>query len=346
MHLRPVRRGDRSGCPGGGGVDRAGRRPGGRARLRAEAMAAELAQHAHQRRGWSRAGAASLGTRGAERWATRWGVSPGPWVTSVARRDGRLTDRAGAVGSGGRPPAGAQRPGPGRGRGLGHDGRRARRESHAGARDVHAEADRARAGRGGDRPRRAGGRQHKAVAAALGRRPGDSRWWCSIGRATRSSSPRSGAAGRGSGSSATATCRPGVAVATGDAGVDMCIGIGGSTEGILTAAALRCLGGEMQARFWPVSRHQVELVKAAGIEDIEARLTTQRHGGRGVLFAATAVTAGRFLKAVDVRPMASARETLVLCSRCQRSLKIQTIHRSEQRGAPGAPGAQMTGGTS
>ena len=67
----------------------------------------------------------------------------------------------------------------------------------------------------------------------------------------------------------------GLAVASGDAGVDMYIGIGGSTEGILTAAALRCLGGEMQARFWPVSRHQVELVTAAGIEDIEARLTSR-----------------------------------------------------------------------
>jgi fructose-1,6-bisphosphatase II len=61
----------------------------------------------------------------------------------------------------------------------------------------------------------------------------------------------------------------GIAVAAADTGVDMYIGIGGSTEGILTAAALRCLGGEMQARFWPVSRHQLELLKEAGIHDVE-----------------------------------------------------------------------------
>ena len=113
----------------------------------------------------------------------------------------------------------------------------------------------------------------------------------------------------------------GLAVASGDAGVDMYIGIGGSTEGIMTAAALRCLGGEMQARFWPVSRHQVEMVKAAGIEDIEARLTTGDMAGDGVLFSATAVTGARFLRAVDYRSDGVFTETLVLCSRCQRSAK-------------------------
>jgi fructose-1,6-bisphosphatase/sedoheptulose 1,7-bisphosphatase-like protein len=119
----------------------------------------------------------------------------------------------------------------------------------------------------------------------------------------------------------------GLAVATGDSGVDMYIGIGGSTEGILTAAALRCLGGEMQARFWPVSRHQLELVKAAGIEDIEMRLTTKDMAGDGVLCVATAVTGGRFLRALQVRPDGVQTETMVLCSRCRAVRKIRTIHR-------------------
>ena len=124
----------------------------------------------------------------------------------------------------------------------------------------------------------------------------------------------------------------GLAVASGDAGVDMYIGIGGSTEGILAAAALRCLGGEIQARFWPVSRHQVELVKSAGIEDIETRLSTSDMAGDGVLFSATAVTGGRFLKAVNYRPDGIHTETLVLCSRCRGVRKIKTIHRSQNRG--------------
>lgn len=126
----------------------------------------------------------------------------------------------------------------------------------------------------------------------------------------------------------------GIAVASGDAGVDMYIGIGGSTEGILTAAALRCLGAEMQARFWPVSRRQLELVKAAGIEDIEARLTARDMAGDGVSCSITAVTGGRFLKAVDFGSDGIRTETLVLCSRCHAVRKIATIHRSPNGGPP------------
>jgi fructose-1,6-bisphosphatase II len=123
-----------------------------------------------------------------------------------------------------------------------------------------------------------------------------------------------------------------IAVATRDASVDMYIGIGGSTEGILTAAALRSLGGEIQARFWPVSRHQVEQAKALGIEDIEAKLTTADMAGEGVLMVATAVTGGRFLRAVDFRPDGTRTETIVLCSACHAVRKIMTIHRSSNEG--------------
>jgi len=124
----------------------------------------------------------------------------------------------------------------------------------------------------------------------------------------------------------------GLAVASGDAGVDLYIGIGGSTEGILAAAALQSLGGEMQARFWPVSRHQVDLVKNAGIDDIETLLSTDDMAAEGVLFAATAVTGGRFLKGVSYRRDGIHTETLVLCSRCRAVKKIQTVHRAENRG--------------
>ncbi|MBN1630531.1 MAG: fructose-bisphosphatase class II [Thermoleophilia bacterium] len=124
----------------------------------------------------------------------------------------------------------------------------------------------------------------------------------------------------------------GIAVASGDAGVDVYIGIGGSTEGILAAVALRCLGGEMQARFWPVSRHQVELVKAAGIEDIEARLRAGDMAGEGVLLAATAVTGGRFLRPLAYRTDGVFTDTLLLCSRCHAVRKIHTLHRTGNGG--------------
>ncbi len=124
----------------------------------------------------------------------------------------------------------------------------------------------------------------------------------------------------------------GIAAASQDAGVDMYVGIGGSTEGIMTAAALRCLGGEMQVRFWPVSRHQVEQVKATGIEDIETRLTTRDMAGDGVLFVATAVTGGRFLRGVDARADGVRSETLVLCSRCHAIRVVRSVHRASNEG--------------
>jgi len=172
----------------------------------------------------------------------------------------------------------------------------------------------------------------RAVAAALGRRPQDLSVVV-LDRARHedliAQVKRSGARLR---LIEDGDASAGIAAAVRDAWVDMYIGIGGSTEGIITAAALRCLGGEIQARFWPVSRHQVEQVRATGVEDIEARLTTSDMAGEGVLFAATAVTGGRFLRGIDVRSDGARTETLVLCSRCHGVRVVKTIHRSQNGG--------------
>ncbi len=124
----------------------------------------------------------------------------------------------------------------------------------------------------------------------------------------------------------------GIAAAARDSGVHMTIGIGGSVEGVIAAAAMRGLGGEIRARFWPVSRHQVEQVRATGLDDVEAPLATADMAGDGVLFAATGVTGGRFLRGIDVRPDGVQTETLVLCSNCHAVRTIRTLHRSENGG--------------
>ena len=124
----------------------------------------------------------------------------------------------------------------------------------------------------------------------------------------------------------------GIAAASRDSGIHMTIGIGGSVEGVIAAAAMRCLGGEIHARFWPVSRHQVEQVRATGLDDVEAPLATADMAGDGVLFAATAVTGGRFLRGIDVRPDGVQTETLVMCSNCHAVRATKTLHRTENRG--------------
>lgn len=119
----------------------------------------------------------------------------------------------------------------------------------------------------------------------------------------------------------------GLAVAVQDSGVDVYMGIGGSTEGILTAAALRCLGGEMLARFWPISRHQVALLAEAGIDDVERVYSTADMAEDGVLFCATAVTEGRSMRGVRVRPEGLRTDSMLMCSACHAVRKIRTTHR-------------------
>ncbi|MBI4177907.1 class II fructose-bisphosphatase [bacterium] len=84
-----------------------------------------------------------------------------------------------------------------------------------------------------------------------------------------------------------------------DSGVDMLIGIGGSTEGVLAAAALRCLGGEIQGRLTPIGDSQVRRIRELKIRNVDrVYRTADMAGGSDVIFAATGVTDGDFLKGV------------------------------------------------
>src|SRR6185503_18073556 len=55
----------------------------------------------------------------------------------------------------------------------------------------------------------------------------------------------------------------------------LAIGIGGTRQAVLSAAALRCLGGELQAQLWPTSRTEVAAAREAGVEDLERLFTTE-----------------------------------------------------------------------
>ena len=86
---------------------------------------------------------------------------------------------------------------------------------------------------------------------------------------------------------------PAIAVAFEDSGVDVLAGIGGAPEGVLAAAALRCLEGEMQARLWPTSPEEAERARTMGISDVRRKLTMDDLVKTDdVIFAATGVTNG------------------------------------------------------
>ena len=83
-----------------------------------------------------------------------------------------------------------------------------------------------------------------------------------------------------------------------ETGIDIYMGIGGAPEGVLAAAALRCIGGQMQGRLVITRDEQVERAHRMGIDDIKRKYTMEDMAKGDVLFAATGVTDGNFLQGV------------------------------------------------
>jgi fructose-1,6-bisphosphatase II len=96
----------------------------------------------------------------------------------------------------------------------------------------------------------------------------------------------------------------------------LAIGIGGTRQAVLSAAALRCLGGGMQAQLWPTTRTQIEEARTVGIEDI-AHVFTEEDLARGdVIVVATGVTNGDLLRGVRFMADSARTHSLVMCMRC------------------------------
>ncbi|MCM3290890.1 class II fructose-bisphosphatase [Paenibacillus sp. MER 180] len=88
-----------------------------------------------------------------------------------------------------------------------------------------------------------------------------------------------------------------------ESGVDLYVGSGGAPEGVLAAAALRCLGGEMQGRLMVQSREQLERCKRMGIQHPDALLRMEQLVGTGdIIFAATGITNSDLLNGVRNLP--------------------------------------------
>jgi fructose-1,6-bisphosphatase II len=89
-----------------------------------------------------------------------------------------------------------------------------------------------------------------------------------------------------------------IAAAQPDSEVDMLLGIGGSPEGVISAAALKCLGGAMEGRLWPRDDAEREGLVAAGLDPDRVLTTDDLVSGEDVFFAATGVTDGALLRGV------------------------------------------------
>lgn len=82
---------------------------------------------------------------------------------------------------------------------------------------------------------------------------------------------------------------------------DIMIGIGGSPEAVIAAAALKCVGGEIQCQLWPRDENEVELAEQEGLDLAEILTTDDLVKSDNVFFAATGITGGEFLRPVSFR---------------------------------------------
>jgi fructose-1,6-bisphosphatase II len=115
-----------------------------------------------------------------------------------------------------------------------------------------------------------------------------------------------------------------------DSGADILLGIGGTPEGVISAAALKCMGGEMQGRLWPRNDAErnaalndgYDLDQILGIDDLIT--------GDNCFFAATGITDGELLKGVHYSPTGASTQSLVMRSKSGTVRSINAKHRLDK----------------
>lgn len=106
---------------------------------------------------------------------------------------------------------------------------------------------------------------------------------------------------------------PAVACAIEGSGIDVMMGIGGAPEGVLAAAALRCMGGEMHARLWPEDDQDINRAQKLGIKDVNKLLTLyDLVKTDDIIFAATGITEGPLLKGVNYNADGATTHSVVM----------------------------------
>jgi fructose-1,6-bisphosphatase class II len=122
----------------------------------------------------------------------------------------------------------------------------------------------------------------------------------------------------------------GIAAAVRGTGIHAVMGIGGAPEGVLTAAAMRCLGGEIQARLTPLDEGQTERARKLHITDFNQIYRTEDLApGEEILFSATGVTDGKLLQGVRLFGGGYRTETLVMSLPRKQIRFVDTIQREE-----------------
>ena len=106
----------------------------------------------------------------------------------------------------------------------------------------------------------------------------------------------------------------------------LAIGIGGARQAVLSAAALRCLGGELQAQLWPTTRGEIEQAKEFGLDDVSRVFATDELAPGELVVAATGVTNSDLLRGVRYLADSARTHSIVMCTRHNWVRFIDGIH--------------------
>ena len=116
------------------------------------------------------------------------------------------------------------------------------------------------------------------------------------------------------------------AASTRRSGIDLLFGIGGTPEGVIAAAALKCLGGAMQGRLYPRNDEERASLEKDGYDIAKVLTTDDLVKGNDVFFAATGITDGALLKGVKYWPDGATTYSMVMRSRSGTVRYIEAEH--------------------
>lgn len=114
-----------------------------------------------------------------------------------------------------------------------------------------------------------------------------------------------------------------------DSGIDLLLGSGGAAQGIIAAAALRCLGGDIQGRFCPRNQEEAAQLRRMGITDFQKKYDAEEMARGNVVFAATGVTTGEYLQGVRFFKGGAETNSIVMRSKTRTIRFLKTIHHFE-----------------
>jgi len=123
---------------------------------------------------------------------------------------------------------------------------------------------------------------------------------------------------------------PSIAAAQEGTGVDLLMGVGGTPEGVISAAALKCLGGGMQGKLWPRNDQERQALLDTGYDVDKVLTTDELVAGQDVFVSATGVTSGALLRGVRYTEGGAVTESIVMRSRSGTVRRVEAQHAFEK----------------